>query len=75
LERCQAWLCAICRRGIEGAELASVAPEDVLDVERRGFEALGHGFYLGRRHEKEDCRGIDETTDKPWAGDAINLRT
>ena len=59
--------------GVEGAGLAAMAPEHVLDVERRGVEPLRHGRDLGRRHEQEHGSGIDEAADQPRAGDAVDL--
>ena len=59
---------------VEGAGLAAVAPEHVLDVEGRGIEPLGHGRDLRRLHEQEHRPGIDEAADQPRAGDAVDLR-
>ena len=59
--------------GVEGASLAAMAPEHVLDVEGRGGEALGHRRHFRRGHEKEDGLGIDEAADQPGAGDAVDL--
>ena len=59
--------------GVEGARLAAMAPEHALDVERRRTEALGNGRDLGRRHEQEHGRRIDEAPDQPRAGDAVDL--
>ena len=59
---------------VEGAELAAVAPEHVLDVEGRGVEALADRDHLGRRHEQEHRVRIDEPADQPGAGDAVDLR-
>ena len=59
---------------VEGAELAAMAPEHVLDVERRGVETLGDGSDFGGRHEQKDRGRIDEAADQPGAGDAVDLR-
>jgi hypothetical protein len=40
-------------RDVEGAELAPVAPEQILDVEGRGFESLGDHADFGGRNEQE----------------------
>ena len=58
---------------VEGAGLAAVAPEHVLDVERRRAEPLRDGRDLGRRHEQEHGCRIDEAADQPGAGDAVDL--
>ena len=59
---------------IEGAEFAAMAPEHVFDVEGCGIEALADRDHLRRRHEQEHRVGIDEPSDQPRAGDAVDLR-
>ena len=59
---------------IERARLAAMAPEHVLDVERRGVESLRHGRDLGGRHEQERGPRVDEPPDQPWAGNPVDLR-
>jgi hypothetical protein len=59
---------------IEGAELAAVAPEYPLDIERRRTKSVGDMRDLGGRDEKEDGRRIDEAADEPRASDAVDLR-
>ena len=49
-------------------------PEHALDVERSCREALGDRVDLRRRDEQEHRARIDEATDEPGAGDAVDLR-
>ena len=59
---------------VEGAELAAMAPDHALDIERRGIEPVGDGLDLRRRHEQEHRARIDESADQPGTGDAVDLR-
>jgi hypothetical protein len=52
-----------------------MGPENALDVEGRGAEAISDGCDLGGGDEKENGGGINEASDQPWTGDAINLGT
>ena len=60
---------------VERAQFAAMAPEHILDVERRGAVMFTDGFDFGGRDEQEDSIGIDEASDQPRAGDAIDLGT
>src|SRR5215218_8956855 len=59
--------------GIEGAEVAAVAPEHALRIERRGAEALCDAGDVGWWDEQEDRRRIDETADEPRTGDPVHF--
>ena len=59
---------------IEGAVLAAVAPECVLDREGRRGEPLGDRPDLGGGREQEDGFGINKSPHQPGAGDAVDLR-
>src|SRR5215467_10736076 len=59
---------------IERAGLVAMAPEHALNVERRGIEALRDSRHLRGADKEKDGIGIDEATDQPGAGDAVNLR-
>src|SRR5262245_1340727 len=60
--------------GIEGAVGAAMAPEDAVDVERRGVKALRDGGDFWRHHEQKHRIGVDEATYQPWASDTVDLR-
>src|SRR5580693_1971703 len=51
-----------------------MAPEHVLDVERRGCKTLGDSADLGRVDKQEHGGRVDETTDQPGTGNAVDLR-
>ena len=75
LERLQTAEAELLDHDVEGAQLAAVAPEHTLafDVEGCRPEALGDALDLGGRDEQEHGAGIDEATDEPGAGDAVDL--
>jgi len=50
-----------------------MAPEHVVDVERRRVEALRDRGHLRGRGEEEHGIRIDEAADEPGAGDPIDL--
>src|SRR5262249_7288500 len=52
---------------------SAVTPEYAFDVEGGGRKPLRHAFHLGRSNEQKYGAGIDEATDQPWTGDAVNL--
>ena len=60
---------------VEGATLAAMAPEYafVRDVERLGLLLLGDGQHVTGRDEQEAGLRIDEPSDQPGTGDAIDL--
>ena len=51
-----------------------MASKHALDVERRGIEALRDARHLRGADKEKNGVGIDEATDQPGAGDAVDLR-
>ena len=50
-----------------------MAPKDILDIERRAAETLGHRHDIRRGDEQEHARRIDEATNEPGTGDPVDL--
>src|SRR5438046_2964041 len=59
--------------GVEGAALASVAPEHAINVEGRRPEPVRHGGHFGCFNKEEHRQGIDEAADQPRAGNPVYL--
>jgi hypothetical protein len=58
---------------VEGAPIAAMAPEDILDIEGRRAEAFADRRDFRGGYEQKQGIGIDETTDQPGTGDAVDL--
>ena len=59
--------------GVERAGVAPMAPEDILDVEWGASKTLGYRHHI-RRSDKEEHRAwIDEATNEPRTGDAVDF--
>ena len=52
-----------------------MAPKDILDVERRASEVLGHFHNVRRRQKQKYGAWIDEAANEPGARDPIDLWT
>ena len=52
-----------------------MAPKDILDVEWRASETLGHFHDIRWRHEQKHGAWIDEATNEPGTRDPVDLRT
>ena len=52
-----------------------MAPKDIFDVKWRASETLGYLHYIRRRHKQKYGAWIDEATNEPGTGDAVDLRT
>jgi hypothetical protein len=50
-----------------------MAPEDILDIERNATKALGHLHDIRRSNKQERGAWINEATNEPGAGDAVDL--
>src|SRR5262249_430691 len=50
-----------------------MAPEDILDIERDAAETLCHLHNIRWSNKQERGAWINEATDEPGAGDAVNL--
>src|SRR5262249_59824396 len=59
---------------IERAAFAFVRELDALDIVGNGAKRRGHVENVGWRHVDKNRIRIDEATDEPGAGDAIDLR-
>jgi hypothetical protein len=59
---------------VKRAAFTAMAPEHVLDVERRRVEAFGYRLHLGCGDEKEHRVRIDHAADQPRARNAVDLR-
>src|SRR6266478_2549802 len=60
--------------GIERTTLALMREFHTIDVVRNPTRLLSNGEYLILRHVDEFCIGIDEASDQPRTGDAVDLR-
>ena len=58
---------------VEGASIAAMAPEDILDIERDAAETLRYLHNIRRSNKQERGAWIDEATNEPGARYAVNL--
>jgi hypothetical protein len=52
-----------------------MTPEYILDVERDASKALGHSYDIRRSDKQEHRVWIDEATNEPGTGDAVDFWT
>src|SRR6187431_697320 len=52
-----------------------MAPKDIFDIKWRAPETLGYFHDIRRRHKQKHGAWIDEATNEPGTGDAIDFRT
>jgi hypothetical protein len=55
-------------------QFAAMTPEHAIDIEGRRAELFGDRDHFGGHHKQEEGRRIDEATDQPGAGDAVDFR-